>query len=154
MNLLERFDLYDCTAKCVVSSRAGTVGLVFRHEKEKRYLFSVDLEKHHAALWLDDRGERKELAASNDPRAVAAALGGSGVRISTVDSDEEGAGPASAISPIFTLDLLVEGQRLRAGVNNSILLDTDDSALGRGKLGFYTENSAAIFMLLNVTSPQ
>jgi len=138
MNILDRYDVYDGEVRCLVSAGAGTVGLVFRHDDDRRYLFAVDVAKRRARLVRQEKDNETELAAADLSKAIAA----------TPPELMMGRG----IVPLF-LRVRTEGNKIQAGVNNDTPIAKTDDVIRHGRIGFYTLGAKAVFHNVTVASP-
>ncbi len=137
MNILQRYDVYDSEIRSLVSAKSGTVGLVFRHDADRRYLLAVDLAKKKARLVLQDKDKETVLGTADITEAV-------------------GAMPAElmlgyGVTPFF-LRVRAKGDKIEAGVNNAMISKTD-ATLKHGRVGFYTKDAKAVFHSITVASP-
>jgi len=150
LNLLTKYDLYDFAVNCPVTCRSGTVGLAFRHDGARSYVFAVDPAEGRARLLLLDGAEKKELAAAEKPAAVRRALVRAAGR-SGPAAEPEG---ESALPPggFFSLFVIAQGGRIRAGVNGTVLIETTDESLSHGRLGFYADKAKGLFHRLDANS--
>lgn len=152
MNLLEGFDLYDGQIHAVCLSAGGSAGLVFRRSGQRCYLFQVSVAENQARLLALDGGQSRVLAASSDPGRVRRALSAANFIPEVELAEEETKAPRPTAS-LVSLRLIFQGQSLRAGVNNDMLLEATDDTLTHGSVGFCTEDGKAVFLELNAAAP-
>lgn len=158
-NLLARYDIHDFAASSTVTWRSGVVGLVFRREGDRHYLFTIDPAGDKCRLLLVEKDQEKELGASSRPAAVRRALA-PGRRGGAGGEEAEGGEPApgaeaeaaSAGTETFALFVSAQGGKLRAGVNGTVLVEADDASLTHGQLGFWADKARAVFHRLDVNS--
>jgi hypothetical protein len=149
-NVLERYDIHDLSARCLVSARSGEVGLIFRKQGQRYYLFTVEPKGHRARLFLVNGKERKELAATGNTDAVKRAL--SFLARTAAMRTSGSRRPHPMIKDVFYLVVVAQGRRIRAGINTDLFLDAADEALSHGRVGLYSRKGRAIFHRLEVTS--
>jgi S1-C subfamily serine protease len=149
-NMLSCYDIRDMMANCLVSCRAGAVGLVFRGGEQGHYLFEVQPGKSIARLLLVAGGKRQVLGSASG-QAVKQALGllarNSTMRTPRPDPS------AALLADLISLSVVVQRDRLRAAINGRLLIDVKNRTLSSGQVGLYTNKTRAVFHSLNVTSP-
>jgi len=137
MNILQQYDIYDSEIRCLVSAKSGTVGLVFRHDGDRRYLLAVDFPNKKARLVLQDKDQQTVLGTAGIARAIGA------VRAELM--------PGMRVIP-FWLYVRAKGDKIEAGVNDTLITKTDDT-LRHGRVGFYTKDAKAVFHNITIASP-
>jgi hypothetical protein len=149
---VSKYDVYDGQIRAVLSCARGTVGLVFREDGKRRYVFAITPEENRVRLLLEEDGRQKVLQERTDAR-LQGMLGG----LPGEPPGEEGPGRGQALRQImgrlFFLTVRLKGTQIQAVVNAQPPLEATDATVGHGQVGFYADRAKAMFHSLNVAGP-